>query len=214
MSDSVLKTWQRACGVFGDLCRAAALVAAMLAGLIWSPAFIAAFVIVFAVLLVPRITLMPRPFDAAFSFTVLVSAITGAAGWYESVPWWDIVAHVVTTGAAAAMIYLVLARYEVVHNLLDHGPSHHRPRIILLTAAFGLSAGVFWEFLEWIVYAFDPKAVGVGYVDTVGDLAADTAGSLIAGVFLVAWAHAGGGTHRPDAAERKPATDTGSEPVA
>lgn len=200
MNDSGLKTWQLACGVFADLCRLAALAAAVLAGWIWSPAFIAAFVVVFAVLLGPRLSRMPRPFDAAFSLTVIVSAITGAAGWYETVPWWDIVAHVVTTGAAAAMIYLVLARYEVVHNPLDHGPPHHRPRIILLTTAFGLSVGVVWEFLEWIVYAFDPKAVGVGYVDTVGDLAADTAGSLIAGVFLVAWAQAGGGTHRTEEA--------------
>lgn len=194
MSDNTLQPWQVACGYLGDFFRLTALALAVLAIFVWGPAKVVGFLIVFGILLVPRFTKMPRPFDAAFAGTLVLAALVGSLGWYETIPWSDIVVHTVTTGACAAMLYLVLSRFEVVHSLNDRGPDHYRARIVVLTGVFGLAVGVIWEFLEWAGNAVAPEAVHVGYTDTIGDLAADLAGSIIAGIFLLGWADAGGDT--------------------
>jgi hypothetical protein len=58
---------------------------------------------------------------------------------------------------------------------------------VLLTAMIGLALGVVWEFFEWFFLVVLNVHVGVGYGDTIADLAMDILGSLIAGAALVAW---------------------------
>ncbi|MDG6110434.1 hypothetical protein Daura_22370 [Dactylosporangium aurantiacum] len=76
-----------AAGVLGDLARAAALAALLAALLVWSPANMARFAVVSLLLLVPRFARLPRPFDAAFGWTLVVAAVASAAGWYHRLAW-------------------------------------------------------------------------------------------------------------------------------
>ena len=200
MSDASAATgWQRMTGLLADVVRLAALASIAAAYLWYGWAEVARFAIVLVGLLVPRLAKVPRPFDLAYCATLLLAAWSGVAGWYAAITGWDLVVHTITTGAVAALAYLVLARMDVVHDLHDtRRLSHHHPSIVLLTVALGLSAGVLWEFWEWVGNRYLKASIHVGYDDTVADLAADGAGSLLAGLLLVAWSVAGWGTHRRD----------------
>ncbi|WP_051441726.1 hypothetical protein [Arthrobacter sp. H14] len=196
MVDSGLKGWQKASGIIADLVRFAGLLSIVAAVLWMDPGDIVRFSIAFLGLLVPRIFHLPRPFDAAYCITVLLATWSGAAGWYEAIPWWDWVVHLITNGAIAAAVYLVLARVRVVHDMHDHTLKHSRVALVVLTAAFGLAFGALWEFVEWIGEQYMPQSIHIGYVDSIGDMSAGGLGSVIAGVALVIWAAAGGGTRR------------------
>jgi hypothetical protein len=50
----------------------------------------------------------------------------------------------------------------------------------------GITLGVLWEFYEWFVEVILHLRIGVGYDDTILDLAMDTVGSVAAGLALVA----------------------------
>lgn len=91
--------------------------------------------------------------------------------------------HCFTTGALAAMFYLLLLHTSLL------GPQRHRHRasITLFTVLLGLSAGVLWEFYEWFAEVVAGVDFGVGYDDTIADLAMDGLGSLLAGLTLTTW---------------------------
>lgn len=188
MSQSLLKPGRTAWGIFADAFRIATLLSTGLALVFWGPDKVIAFLAVFAILVIPRIMRMPEPFDAAFAVTMYISTLTGALGWYENLDWWDKVAHVFTTGAAAAMVCLILSHHGLVDNLLDRNRRLFRWRVVLQTTAFGLSIAVIWEILEWFyktVNSNDPPAT---YLDTMADMLGGAVGSIIAAFFLLAWA--------------------------
>jgi hypothetical protein len=63
---------------------------------------------------------------------------------------------------------------------------------------------VVWEFYEWLAEIVFNVHIGVGYSDTIADLAMDTLGSLLAGLALVWWAAHGSGTYRERLLSRQP----------
>lgn len=196
MSQSLPKPERSVSAVFADVCRAATLLSTGLALVFWGPDKVIAFLAVFAILVLPRLLRMPAPFDAAFAATMYMSTLTGAMGWYENMDWWDKVAHVVTTGAAAAMLCLILSRFALVDNLFDRNRPLFRSRVIMQTTVFGLSLAVIWEILEWFyktVNSDDPPAT---YLDTMGDMLAGAVGSLLAALCLLAWVKAASQSER------------------
>ncbi|HET7415677.1 MAG TPA: hypothetical protein VFI97_08290 [Arthrobacter sp.] len=193
--------WQQKAGILADFVRFAALLSVVAAFLWMATGDVVRFSIAFLGLLVPRVFHLPRPFDLAYCITVLLAAWSGAAGWYEAAPWWDWAVHLITNGAIAAAVYLVLARVRVVHEMHDHTLPHSLVALAVLTGAFGLAVGAIWEFLEWIGEQYAPNTVHVGYVDSIGDLSAGGLGSLIAGICLVIWATTGRGTRRAHATD-------------
>lgn len=187
-----------------DAFRIATLLSVGLALVFWGPDKVIAFLAVFVILVLPRMMRMPAPFDAAFAATMYVSTLTGAMGWYENVDWWDKVAHIATTGAAAVMVCLILSRYGLIDHLFERNRPHFRSRVVLQTTVFGLSIAVIWEILEWIyktVNSDDPPAT---YLDTMGDMLAGAVGSVIAGALLLAW-NGSGSSHGPGHRNRQPA---------
>ena len=52
----------------------------------------------------------------------------------------------------------------------------------------GTTAAVVWEYYEWAVEELNPEGMIVGYTDTVIDIFAGMAGSLVAGALVVWWA--------------------------
>lgn len=194
MSQSFLTPRPGAWVVFADVCRVATLLCAGLALVFWGPDKVIAFLAVTAILLIPRAMRMPAPFDAAFALTMFVSTLTGAIGWYEDLAWWDKVAHFFTTGAAAAILCLIIAACGLVDNLFDPAKERYRTRVVVQTTSLGLSVAVIWEMMEWIykdINTDDPPAT---YLDTMADLMAGAVGSVVAGGVLLMWVRAGGDT--------------------
>lgn len=187
------KQWQMVAGWIADLVRVAGLLS-IVAAFIWMDlGDVIRFSVAFLGLLAPRAFHLPRPFDAAYCVTLLLATWSGAAGWYEAIPWWDWMVHLVTNGAIAGAIYLILATIGVVHEMHDRTLKHSRVALVVLTAAFGFAVGAVWEFVEWIGEQFLPKSLHVGYVDSLGDMFAGGIGSVIAGIALVLWARSGRG---------------------
>lgn len=179
--------------VTADLVRAVAA-----AGLVWSAvagtaADVAVFAVVLVVVLVPRLTALPRPVDAAVAVTWTVAGWANVLGAYVAVPWIDIPVHATTPGAIAAAVYLLLARAGLVTGL--HDPGVRRTAIVVVTTAVGTTLAVWWEFYEWVVYHGAGPPV-VGYDDTVLDLLMGTLSAAVAGLGLAVWSAAGRGTER------------------
>ncbi|WP_308796383.1 hypothetical protein [Agromyces silvae] len=132
----------------------------------------------------------PRFLGARAGFDLISGVVVLAAAWsnvfdlYRTVPGWDLVMHVVCTGVLAALLYLALARLEVVPAPAAVGALRRTP--IVIVTALGLALGAIWEMIEWLGKEFVTDEIFVTYTDTIGDLAADGVGGLLAGI-LVAW---------------------------
>lgn len=168
------------------------------AGLAWSvvagsAADVAVFAVVLVVVVLPRLTGLPRPVDAAVAVTWTAAGWGNVLGLYVAVPWIDIPVHATTPGATAAAVYLLLARAGLVTGL--HEPGARRAAIVVVTTAVGTTLAVWWEFYEWVVYHGAGPPV-VGYGDTVLDLLMGTLSSAVAGLGLALWSAAGWGTER------------------
>lgn len=157
----------------------------------WMDALV--FVVISAVLWVPRIAALPRPVDLAIGVTWLVAGWAEAAHWYVTDPWVDIPIHGTTPGASAAAVYLLLVRVQLVPELADR--LVRRRAVVLITFALGAALAVLWEFYEWLRYHGQGPPL-VGYNDTILDLLMGCIGSVVAGLGLSWWATAGWGTRR------------------
>lgn len=176
-----------------DALRLGALLSIVVAGLLYSWTDALVFVVVSAVLWVPRIAALPRPVDLVIAVTWLTAGWADAAHWYVTDPWVDIPIHGTTPGASAAAVYLLLVRVQLVPALQDR--QVRRRALVLITFVLGAALAVLWEFYEWVRYHGQGPPL-VGYNDTILDLLMGCIGSLVAGVGLAWWATAGWGTRR------------------
>ena len=146
------------------------------------------FGLVLLALLAPRVAgRIPGPFDLAYCATVLLATWSATGGWYRAIPWIDWPVHGVTTGTIAAMIYLMLARFDTFPGLRDRPLRGHPSAVVLLTVSLGFAAGASWELYEWFANNLLGASMNVSYVDTIADLFMDACGSLLAGLGLVVW---------------------------
>jgi hypothetical protein len=119
-----------------------------------------------------------------------------ALGWYDQWTWFDRVVHVVLPMLAAPVFYLGLARLEVLPDPRDDTGTRHYVGMGLVTFCLGAAIGALWEIVEWTSDRFLGTDLSEGNEDTVGDLVADTVGSLLGALLLVAWAVWGWGSVR------------------
>jgi hypothetical protein len=68
--------------------------------------------------------------------------------------------------------------------------------IFVVTLALGVALGGIWEIWEWISDHSFGSSLQLSNDDTVGDLVADTLGSLFGAALLVCWARYGWGSVR------------------
>ncbi|WJL94262.1 hypothetical protein QSU92_09650 [Microbacterium sp. ET2] len=149
-------------------------------------------------LMLPRFLALRPGWDIAVALSVLVAAWSNIFGLYESIPGWDLVVHAVVSGAITLMGLQALAHVGVLP-----GPARSRhPRVsgAVLGGMLALAFGALWEMVEWAGRTFVTAEIIVSYNDTIGDLAADGVGGVVAGLVL-----AGGRVTRPDSALRPPA---------
>lgn len=132
--------------------------------------------------------------------TLLLAAWSSVFLLYERLEHWDLVIHFAATAVLAELAFRALERWS---RLASPGPVPH----VVLVSSLGAALALVWEYLEFAGYYLVDPQVNVGYLDTMGDLAAGHAGAVVAGI-LGTWARqraaAPGGTraHRDRAGHR------------
>lgn len=129
---------------------------------------------------VPRALGSPTALDVASGSALLLAAWASQLGWYESVAGLDLVVHTVLTGLLAVLAATVVTRWSRRGRSAE--PAGPRLEAVLLVTGLGAALAIVWEIAEWVGHTFVDESIGVGYSDTVSDLAAGLLGSLVAGV--------------------------------
>lgn len=169
-----------------DLARAVFVVAALVYALtVGGAAFVlAAAVGVVAVRAVP----LPRLYDGAFVVAMLLVGWGEALHVYTLFAAYDEIVHAVVPFLVAPVVYLALARLDVLPDPARETHRHHRLGIVVVTFTLGLSAATLWEIFEWSA----DHVAGTSFVpttrDVLVDLIAGAVGALAAGALLAVWA--------------------------
>ena len=140
-----------------------------------------------AAVIAVRFVDLPRPYELAF---VVAMALTGwgdALGLYHRFSGYDNIVHFLVPCAFAPIVYILLARADVLPDLSDTTERHHRVGVFVVTLAFGAAIGALWEVFEWCADHTLGSHLQRGQTDTIGDLVADTCGALLGGILLVVW---------------------------
>jgi hypothetical protein len=168
--------------VAGDVLRAFALLSVLLAAWQWGLVGAALFLLVLGGTLLPRAVAAPPALDVAYTASLLLAAYAAQLGWYDAVGWLDLAVHTLTTALVAVVVCLALARWSGIEpaGLGSRGAWVGA----VLVAGTGAALAVLWEIGEWFGNAYLDPTIHVGYTDTVGDLAAGLAGSVVAGVLV------------------------------
>ncbi len=145
---------------------------------------------------VVRPVLLPRLYDLSIVLAANLQGWGEALGLYDAILWFDNVVHFTVPLLGSPVVYIVLARLDVVPDPRDETQARHYAGIFLVTLAIGLAIGAVWEMIE---YASD-RTLGtdlqIDNSDTVGDLFADGCGALCGSLLLVLWALRGWGSVR------------------
>jgi hypothetical protein len=124
---------------------------------------------------------LPTLFDFLFVVAALLNAGGWAFKWYNTIGFYDELAHGFTPFAITlALGYLVYGRML---------KSFHQQRLlfVLTVASFGIAIGALWEVAEWAADFLVASDVVENIDDIMDDLIMDSIGALLAGV-LSLWA--------------------------
>ncbi len=143
--------------------------------------------------------LLGRPVDAAGQLVLLAAGWFSAVGLYHQVSWLDAVMHALASLVVALLVAeLLRAELPVVRGTPAAGvaaaPSAESvwrggwtgvvaPAVVLVCVTVTL--GVVWELGEWLGHTYITPEIGVGYEDTIGDLAANLVGAVLGAAFAI-----------------------------
>ncbi|MCV2489349.1 hypothetical protein OF117_08215 [Geodermatophilus sp. YIM 151500] len=149
-----------------------------------------------AVTLAARLLNLPRVYDLSLTLAMVLQGFGETFGLYDQFVRFDDLVHVTLPMLTAPVVYIALARAEVVPDPRDETHLPHYVGIAVVTAALGISIGALWEVYEWRSDAWFGTELSEDNDDTNGDLVRDTLGSLVGAALLVAWARFGWGSVR------------------
>ncbi|UDM20162.1 hypothetical protein [Clavibacter michiganensis] len=158
--------------VLADAVRVIGLATFLFSVFAWTGTTSAMFALALLGLVAPRFLGARPAMDLAIGITTLVSAASNRLDLYETLPWWDIPAHLVTTAALAALVILLADRAGVV---VDRRPLP----LGILSLTVGLALSALWELGEWAGQAWLDPEILTGYADTIGDMAVGGLGALL-----------------------------------
>ncbi|UKJ64831.1 hypothetical protein H1Q78_05450 [Cellulosimicrobium cellulans] len=167
----------------GDVVRAAA-AASLVVAVGLDGVAVALFLLVLGGTMVPRALGVTAPLDVAFGGTLLASAWAAQLEWYRAVPWLDLPVHAACTGLVAAVAYVALLRTGLLADPGTLRPGRARAGTLVVVSGLGAVLAVLWELGEWAGHTYLDDRIGVGYGDTVTDLAAGLLGAVVAGLLL------------------------------
>ena len=149
-----------------------------------------------AVTVVARVVNLPRVYDLCLTAGMALQGFGETFVLYDEFVRFDDLVHFTLPMLTAPVVYIALARLDVVPDPRDETHLRHYVGIAVVTAALGISIGALWEIYEWRSDAWLGTALSEGNDDTNGDLVRDTLGSLVGAALLVAWARFGWGSVR------------------
>jgi hypothetical protein len=143
-----------------------------------------------------RFLLLPRLYDLAFCLGFGLTGWGDALGLYERIGFYDLIVHSLASFFFAPVLYILLARAEVLADLKQVTTAHHFVGVFVVTLALGLAVGAVWEMAEYTSDHFLGSHLAKSEQDTATDLMVDGLGALAGGALLVAWARYGWGSVR------------------
>jgi len=143
-----------------------------------------------------RRLLLPRLYDLMLLVALTLQAVGEASGAYDEVAWFDRVVHFVVPLLASGVLYVALARLDVLPDPRDDTGVRHLVGIALVTFSLGAAFGAVWELYEWCSDGVLGSDLQESNDDTVGDLAMDCLGAAAAAGLLVLWTQRGWGSVR------------------
>jgi hypothetical protein len=149
-----------------------------------------------SVTLVGRLVNLPRLYDLALTLGMVLQGFGETLGLYDQFVRFDDLVHFTLPMLTAPVVYIALARLDVVPDPRDETHLQHYVGIGVVTAALGIAVGALWELFEWRSDAWFGTALSEDNDDTNGDLFRDTLGSLVGAGLLVVWARFGWGSVR------------------
>ncbi len=149
-----------------------------------------------AVTVVARLVNLPRVYDLCLTAGMALQGFGETFGLYDQFVRFDDLVHFTLPMLTAPVVYIALARLDVVPDPRDETHLRHYVGIAVVTLALGISIGALWEIYEWRSDAWLGTALSEGNDDTNGDLVRDSLGSLVGAALLVAWARFGWGSVR------------------
>jgi hypothetical protein len=158
-----------------------------------SAALLAAFG---GITLVGRLVNLPRLYDLSLTLGMALQGFGETLGLYDEWVRFDDLVHFTLPMLTAPVVYIALARVEVVPDPRDETHLQHYIGIGVVTAALGIAVGALWELFEWRSDAWFGTDLSEDNDDTNGDLFRDTLGSLVGAGLLVVWARFGWGSVR------------------
>jgi hypothetical protein len=146
--------------------------------------------------LLARFVNLPRIYDLSLTAAMALQGFGEAFGVYDRLIRFDDLVHFTLPMLTAPVLYIALARVEVVPDPRDETHLPHYVGIAVVTAALGIATGALWEIYEWRSDAWFGTGLSEGNDDTNGDLVRDTLGSVVGAALLVAWTRFGWGSVR------------------
>jgi hypothetical protein len=148
------------------------------------------------VTLLARLVNLPRVYDLSLTMAMALQGFGEALGLYDEFFHFDDLVHFTLPMLTAPVIYIALARVEVVPDPRDETHLPHYVGIFVVTASLGVTVGALWEIFEWRADLWFGTDLSEDNDDTNGDLVRDTLGSLAGAALLVVWARFGWGSVR------------------
>ena len=139
---------------------------------------------------------LPRLYDLSVVLAISLQGWGEALRLYDEIVWFDNVVHFTVPLLGSPVVYIVLARLDVVPDPRDETHIRHYVGIFILTLALGLAIGGVWEMIEYGSDNVLGSELQLSNADTVGDLMADGLGALCGAALLVVWARFGWGSVR------------------
>ena len=149
-----------------------------------------------AVTLVARAVNLPRVYDLSVTLGMALQGFGEVWGLYDRYVRFDDLVHFTLPMLTAPVVYIALARLDVVPDPRDETHLRHYVGMAVVTAALGVTVGALWEIYEWRSDAWLGTDLSESNDDTNGDLVRDTLGSLTGAALLVLWARVGWGSVR------------------
>jgi hypothetical protein len=179
-----------------DLLRATFLIGAVWFAATGDPKGVANLIVASIAVLVARAIDLPRAYDLCFVIAMIFTGWGEALGLYDAIGWYDNLVHFIVPMLTAPVAYIGLARLDLVPDPRDETTTRHYVGMAIVTFALGVAIGGLWEIVEWTSDGVLGSELSLSNDDTVGDLIADSSGSLCGAVLLVCWAKFGWGSVR------------------
>ena len=149
-----------------------------------------------AITVLARLVNLPRVYDLSLTLAMALQGFGEVWGLYDRFVRFDDLVHVTLPLLTSPVVYIALARLDVVPDPRDETHVRHYVGIAVVTAALGIAIGGLWEIWEWRSDAWFGTNLSESNDDTNGDLVRDTLGSLVGAALLVVWARFGWGSVR------------------